>query len=1643
MDSLLKWRQSSATVLRVLMIMAGLVILAGCGGSSSTTTPTGTPAVTLTPTSLTFSTAVGVTSATQAVTVTNSGTATLTFAGFTTAPVANYAQTNNCTSSLGAGASCTVSVTFTSATATTALAGTLSISDNATGSPQTVTLSGTAATPTASVSPSSLTYATQAVGTTSAAQNVTVTNTGTVALSITGTSITGTNSGDFAVSGSACNNVVPNNTCVFSVTFTPTAAGTRTATLNITDNATGSPQTVSLTGTGAVPTVSVTPSSLTFTSQAVGTSSASQPVTVSNTGTVPVIISSIGASGDFSQTNTCPASSSSLAVGANCTVSVTFTPTTSGARGGTLSITDNASGSPQTVSLTGTGIVPTVTVAPSSLTFASQAVGTPSAAQAVTLSNPGTLAVTISSIAASGDFSQANNCGTSLAVSATCTINVTFTPTAAGTRTGTLTITDNASGSPQTVSLTGTGAVPTVTVSAPSLTFAGQAVGTASASQAVTLSNTGTLAATISSIAASGDFSATNNCPASTSSLAAGANCNINVTFTPTASGTRTGTLTITDNASGSPQTVSLTGTGAVPTVTVSTASLTFASQGVGTSSASQPVTVTNPGTVPLTISSIAVSAGSSDFSQTNNCGSTLAASGSCTINVTFTPSTGGTRNGTLTITDNASPTTQTVSLTGTGAASNVSLSTTTLSFSSQTVGVASTSQPVTLNNTGTVALTITNIAVTAGSSDYSQTNTCGGSVAASGSCTISVTFSPTTTGTRTGTITITDNAGGVTGSTQTVALTGTGAVPAVSVSTSSLNFGYATVGIATASQPVTVNNTGTVPLTISSIAATGDFSQTNTCPASTSSLAAGANCTINVTFTPSTIGTRSGTLTITDNAGNVPGTTQTVSLTGSGVVPTATLSTTSLTYTSQTVGVASASQPVTINNTAAVPLAVAGIAVSAGSTDYSQTNNCGTSVAASGNCTINVIFTPSTTGTRTGTLTITDNAGGVAGTMQTVSLTGTGAVPTVTVSPSSLTYTSQTVGTASGPQPVTLSNTGTVAATISSIAASGDFSATNNCPASSSSLAAGANCTINVTFTPTASGTRNGTLTITDNASGSPQTVSLSGTGVAAAPTISLSATTLALTATALGSPSAAQSVTLNNTGTTTLSISSIAASTGFAETDNCVPSVPGSGTCTINVTFTPTTGGTTTGTLTLTDNATGSPQTVALTGLTNAVAVNVNLGPNGNYANGIFVTVTVCEPGTTVCDSVPNVLLDTGSVGLRLLSGTITNLTLPPALDPATNDPFYECVQYGDLSYTWGPMMMASVQLGGESALQLPGTTANSGVPIQVIAQNVNPPSTVYYATTSTTYATTPNPCLVTYDSEGNAYATGGVNDDTVANLGSNGILGVRNFVNDCGDYCAGIGANPSIEGFPYLILDNNNYWLELIPVNEQASNPVPAFSSTDTNGVVLSLPSVPANGQATAAGTLTFGIDTQANNQVPNSATYYGLDCDGDFLQATFNGVNYPDVDSQSDCSSENSSFLDSGSNALYFLDPGTLQAATNVSVTNCADNGWYCTGSTLNLSPSNNNLGLTLYGYNEVAGTTGNSGIVSLSIANADSLLDNKNNYAAFSNLAGSSISTGETAADDILDLGLPFFFGRVIYVGIAGSSTTYPWGYWAF
>ncbi len=1137
---------------------------------SGTGTASGTN---LSPTSLTFSgQMLGTSSSPQSITLSNPGTATLTISSITAN--GDFSETNTCGSSLPANWTCTIIVTF-APTATGSRTGIITVTDNANPTTQSASLSGTGTAATISLSPMSLTFASQALGTSSSPQSITLSNSGSASLAISSITV----SGDFSETNACGTSLAANASCTISVTFTPTATGSRTGIITVTDNANPTTQSASLAGTGTAPAASLSPTSVTFSSQALSTSSSPQSVTLSNPGGATLAISSITVSGDFSETNSC---GTSLAASASCTISVTFTPTATGSRTGIITVTDNASPTTQSASLSGTGTAPGANLSPTSLTFSGQMLGTSSSPQSVTLSNPGGATLAISSITVSGDFSETNSCGTSLAASASCTISVTFTPTATGSRTGSVTVTDNANATTQSASLSGTGTAPAANLSPTSLTFSGQMLGTSSSPQSVTLSNPGGATLTISSITVSGNFSETNTCG---TSLAASSSCTISVTFTPTATGSRTGSLTVTDNANPSAQAASLSGTGTAPAASLSPTSLTFSPQALGTSSSSQSVTLSNPGSATLAISGITASG---DFSETNTCGSGLAANSSCTISVTFAPAATGSRTGSLTVTDSANPSPQTVSLSGTGTAPIASLSPTSLTFSVQSLNTGGSSQSLILSNTGTATLNIASIAITG---DFSLTNSCGSGVAAGASCSIAVTFKPTGTGLRTGTVTITDNASPAT---QITILAGTGAGSGATLSPSSLTFAAEPVGTSSSSQNVTLKNTGTVTLTISSIAASGDFPQTHTCGAL---LAVGASCTISVTFKPTASGTRTGTLSVSDNA--VPST-QTVSLTGGGA-PVVSLSPTSLTFASQAVGSSgSSSQGVTVTNTGSATLAITGVSISG---DFSQTNTCGSSVAAGASCNVSVAFEPTASGTRTGALTITDNANP---TTQTVSLTGTGTGgPAVSFSPASLTFASQAVGTSSTPQSFTLTNKGTSTLTMTSIAISGDFSQTNTC---GSSVGAGASCSVSVTFKPSASGSRTGTVTITDNASPATQTVSLTGTGTGGS-AVSLSPTSLTFASQPVGTSSSPQSFTLTNAGTSTLTVNSIAISGDFSQTNTCGSSVGAGASCSVSVTFKPSASGSRTGAVTITDNASPATQTVSLSGT--GAGATVTLSP------------------------------------------------------------------------------------------------------------------------------------------------------------------------------------------------------------------------------------------------------------------------------------------------------------------------------------------------------------------------------------------------------------------------------------------------
>lgn len=407
-----------------------------------------------------------------------------------------------------------------------------------------------------SLTPAGLSFAAQSLNSTSTSQTITLSNINdTASVTISNIAITG----DFAQTNTCLTApIVAGANCAIIVTFTPTVAGIRQGSITITDTATGSPQVVNLTGSSS--SVILSPSNLNFGTQNVGVVSSSQAITLTNGGASTLTISGITASGDFTETNTC---SVPLIAGTNCAILVTYKPSIVGTSVGALTISDDAPGSPQIVLLQGNGGANSPNLFPSttSLAFGNQIVGVASSPQAVTITNNGGATLTISSVAASGDFSQTNSCSAPLPKNTTCVINVTYKPSAVGSSVGAITINDNAPGNPHSISLTGTGVspVPAVTLTPTSLSFGNQPIGVVSTPQSVTITNSGTGTLTISSISASGDFAETDAC---TAPLPAGTNCVMNVTYKPSGAGASVGAITITDNAAGSPHTVHLTGTG-------------------------------------------------------------------------------------------------------------------------------------------------------------------------------------------------------------------------------------------------------------------------------------------------------------------------------------------------------------------------------------------------------------------------------------------------------------------------------------------------------------------------------------------------------------------------------------------------------------------------------------------------------------------------------------------------------------------------------------------------------------------------------------------------------------------------------------------------------------------------------------------------------------------------------------------------------------------------------------------------------------------------------------------------------------------------------------------------------------------------
>ena len=717
---------------------------------------------------------------------------------------------------------------------------------------------------------------------------------------------------------------------------------------------------------------------------------------------------------------------------------------------------------------------------------------------------------------------------------------------------------------------------------------------------------------------------------------------------------------------------------------------VTFATPVPVNSSSTLMVTVTNMGSLPLT-STTPPAVSVSDFNVTaDNCTNTNVQPGaSCTITVTFAPTSVGTLTGQMTIYANVyGGQLQPVELTGTGTpAGLVTLTPASISFDPapgqtatsawQPVEVGTTSGlfPVGVQNTGSTAVSIIGIGIASPFTIVS--NLCGTStLQPQAYCQVQLAFAPTQRGTAVGTLTLTDGAG-----TQTVALSGFGwAPPTDSLPATSLSFGGVAVGQSSTPQTIPLSNTGDLPLTCIvawaggpsmppanclSQPSSGPFTESDNC---NGQLTGNQSCSISVVYAPSQLGSQTGTLTVSDALR-----TQTVALNGTGVLPPAIgVSPSSLSFAGQQVSVASSPLTLTVTNTGGAPMANVGFQMTgqaAGSFSTGATTcptSSGATLANRTSCTVQVIFTPATAGGSAATLTITSSTLGV--TPVTVPLNGTGQVWSgLNVDLPQLNFGVTTVGQSSAAQTVTVSNTSSSAASPLAFAVPAQFSLTQN--TCTGILAAGANCTVGVTFQPTAVGAATGVLTISSASVATPATVLLSGTGGVGA-AIQVAPGAIVFATTAPGATSSQTTVTVTNTGiSASLSNLVLAVTAGFQLVNNTCPTALAPGlSCTAGVEFAPATAGPQTGTLTVTSSAVAAGASVPLSGMgldfTLAVSGSASKTVSSGQSASYTLTITPLNGSggtfTFACGALPANALCLFNPTTETLSGITGNVTV-----------------------------------------------------------------------------------------------------------------------------------------------------------------------------------------------------------------------------------------------------------------------------------------------------------------------------------------------------------------------------------------------
>ena len=995
-------------------------------------------------------------------------------------------------------------------------------------------------------------------GSSSAPQTLMVTNNSTTT-DITLNALTpigGTDPASFAIQNDTCSGATltaNGGSCTFDVVFTPQSGagdrGPQSAVITLGDTAGDDTQQVDLTGTATAPQVSV-PANAAFGSVQIGHQS-SQIVTVQNTGQGELDVTTpTSPGGDFTVSptgTTCTGTGAQLNAGSSCNVNVVFTPTATGNENTTLVVPSNDPDTPSAqVPLTGTGTQGAVSFTPSGgLTFTAH-VGTTSPSQTVTVTNSGNGPLTIAAAASNGVSLQGTNkgsfaitgdgcSGTTLQISDTCQVMVSFTASVLAQRTASLQIKDDGTGSPQSLPLSGSGIQSGPVTGTPTSNNFGSVVeGGHSVAQTFTFTNTGGDTVTFPSAPGTFSFTGTNPGDFSTSNdgcsgqtIGAGSTCSVDVTFNPPSSagarGARSATLSVTGGFSNSPLSIKLSGTATAPSFGAPS-SVDFGNVPVGGTPGQKTVAVTNNGTGTLQIGQIGAPSGAGFSIVTDGCSNTgLTAGQTCNVVLQFQPTSTGAASGTLQIPqtgDPDSPNPVSISLTGNGTqVGPVTIAPTgPVDFGSVLEGKTSMPTLFTVTNTGTAPLTGISLALGgSGQSNFTITSdTCTGTqVGAGKSCTFKASFAPVVgagvRGAQSATVTVSGPAN-ASGLPQAVSLSGTATAPTISIP-SSYDFGDVPVG-QTATHDITIKNTGAGTLDVSGQKVTSPgFSVTNDACGGTSGmglLTAGQSCTVTVAFQSTEVGTASGTLEVANNDPDAPHPAQ-VNLSANGTMAgPVTITPSSKTFGSQVEGTTSAAQTFTVTNTgtAPVPLGPSPV-VSVGGTSPNSFalsgNTCAnlTQLGPSKSCMFKIQFAPPIAAGTRGAQNASVTVNGGADLPQSVPVSGTATAPTANI-PNSVGFGSTVVGTPVT-KPVVIQNTGTGTLNVAvlSISGAGFSVGTDGCAGTAGNLTAGQSCTVKVTFNPSAPGGANGTLKITENDpdTPSPVSVSLSGTGTQIGP--------------------------------------------------------------------------------------------------------------------------------------------------------------------------------------------------------------------------------------------------------------------------------------------------------------------------------------------------------------------------------------------------------------------------------------------------------------------------------------------------------------------------------------------------------------